>query len=398
MERDLLAELRSALAHLHDLAYLERHPLCERLGIAPSEVTGGRGRELKRVLQLSIEALDPGPSVRPTMPEARPYEILRRCYIGRQTMAHIAAQLGISERYAYHELRRGLEALASIVANYASSQAGDAREGDVRAAQVRAEVERLSMAAQQQVDLGDLLATVVRRLERMSAARQVMVDYRAEVEEATVMVNRTMLRQALFNLMSHLLSTSQPGDVLGVRLRRRGDWVYIALIAPQAQYPAETSPESPGAIAVQLLESMSIPWDWERTPREVCISLRILVTKERDLLVVDDNAGLITLVRRYLRRGRYRVRGAGSAKEALVAMRESLPDVILLDVMMPERDGWDLLETIGRMPERDRIKVIVCSVINDPELALTLGADAFLHKPFHADELFRLLQSLSSAT
>jgi len=110
-----LSNLRKALIRLHDPAYLESHPLARRIAFIAQAPTLSRGQLLRRTLRLSIEALDPGPEVPANSPEARPYQILRARYISQQGITRIAQQLGIGERQAYRELRRGLEALAQIL-------------------------------------------------------------------------------------------------------------------------------------------------------------------------------------------------------------------------------------------------------------------------------------------
>jgi len=54
---------------------------------------------------------------------------------------------------------------------------------------------------------------------------------------------------------------------------------------------------------------------------------------------------------------------------------------VILDVMMPGLDGWEVLQTLRKTPRTSRIPVVVCSVFNDPQLALSLGATVFLPKP-----------------
>ena len=61
--------------------------------------------------------------------------------------------------------------------------------------------------------------------------------------------------------------------------------------------------------------------------------------------------------------------------------RETPPDAILLDVMLPDQDGWEVLQTLKADPLTCEIPVIVCSVFDDPRLAESLGATGFIHKP-----------------
>jgi hypothetical protein len=121
-----ISDLRRALTHLHDPAYLENHPLALQISSTTqvSELSLSRGQLLSQVLRLSIEALDPGKDVAPTDSEARPYHILRNRYISRQGIPIIASQLGIGERQAYRELKRGMRALLNILNEYKGDKDG----------------------------------------------------------------------------------------------------------------------------------------------------------------------------------------------------------------------------------------------------------------------------------
>lgn len=68
-----------------------------------------------------------------------------------------------------------------------------------------------------------------------------------------------------------------------------------------------------------------------------------------------------------------------------------MPDVILLDVMMPHQDGWQVLQRLQAQVGTQHIPVIVCSVFDDPELARSLGAVDFLPKPVSRLQLLRAL-------
>ncbi|MBX6771987.1 MAG: response regulator [Chloroflexi bacterium] len=108
-------------------------------------------------------------------------------------------------------------------------------------------------------------------------------------------------------------------------------------------------------------------------------------------LVVDDNADVVLLFQRYLG-GLFDVHEATSGEQALQLARRLRPNVITLDVMMPSQDGWEVLQILKHDPATAAIPVIVCSVIRERELALSLGAAEFLAKPISAPELLAALQ------
>jgi CheY-like chemotaxis protein len=109
------------------------------------------------------------------------------------------------------------------------------------------------------------------------------------------------------------------------------------------------------------------------------------------LLVVDDNEGFVDLFRRYLAGHNWQVVGATSSAEARQVIAAARPTVIALDVMMPKEDGWEFLMALKTSEDTHAIPVIICSVLNEPQLALTLGAATYLAKPVAQQALLRAL-------
>jgi len=108
----------------------------------------------------------------------------------------------------------------------------------------------------------------------------------------------------------------------------------------------------------------------------------ILPTLEQlPVLVIDDNADALRLMQRYAAGTRYRVLGAQDWRGALDIARETSPQIIVLDVMMPDIDGWDLIGRLQHHPLTSNVPIIVCSVLAQEELALSLGARDYLRKP-----------------
>jgi CheY-like chemotaxis protein len=112
------------------------------------------------------------------------------------------------------------------------------------------------------------------------------------------------------------------------------------------------------------------------------------------VLVIDDNEGLLRLVERFLQGQACRVIATRHGQEGLRLAQELVPDVVILDVMMPEMDGWELLQRLRTHPRTAGIPVIVCSVIKDPNLARSLGASLFLPKPVSREEIMTGLRRL----
>jgi CheY-like chemotaxis protein len=128
----------------------------------------------------------------------------------------------------------------------------------------------------------------------------------------------------------------------------------------------------------------------------VGFDLELTSAAHNQVLVVDDNELIIELIRRYLVPRGYEVASAPSADRALELAEQMHPFAMTVDLMMPDRDGWDLLKALLQRPTTRDIPVIVCSVLRQKELALSLGATAFLEKPVKEDELLAVLTALDS--
>jgi excisionase family DNA binding protein len=108
------------------------------------------------------------------------------------------------------------------------------------------------------------------------------------------------------------------------------------------------------------------------------------------VLLVDDDAKVRELVRVNLEFEGYSVREAGSAEEGMTAIEEAKPDLVLLDVMMPQTDGWEMLRRIQERYGAGAIPVVMFSGKVDEQAqaqAATSGAQGFVGKPFDLQQL-----------
>lgn len=109
------------------------------------------------------------------------------------------------------------------------------------------------------------------------------------------------------------------------------------------------------------------------------------------LLIADDNPGNIFLLRRYLQEDEYEIVTAANGQETLQILRSAPFDLVLLDVNMPEMDGFQVLEQIRNDPNLAHIPVVIITAARldpvDMQYALNLGADDYIVKPFDRREL-----------
>lgn len=112
------------------------------------------------------------------------------------------------------------------------------------------------------------------------------------------------------------------------------------------------------------------------------------------ILVVDDDAPIRELLRQELGEVGYEIQEARNGKEALEKVRASAPDLIILDVMMPEMNGFDVAAVLKNDPDTMDIPIIILSIMKDQERGYRLGIDRYLTKPIDTDQLFQEVGSL----
>ena len=110
------------------------------------------------------------------------------------------------------------------------------------------------------------------------------------------------------------------------------------------------------------------------------------------VLVIDDDPTIHDLLKRLLQRQGFKVNGVQSGREGLKQARDIKPDVIILDVMMPEMDGWNVLSSLKNDPVLSEIPVVMLSMIEDKHMGFALGAADYLTKPIDREKLSSLLR------
>jgi signal transduction histidine kinase/CheY-like chemotaxis protein/HAMP domain-containing protein len=110
------------------------------------------------------------------------------------------------------------------------------------------------------------------------------------------------------------------------------------------------------------------------------------------VLCIDDDAEVIELLRRYLIPEGYSVKGANSGDEGIRLAQELHPSVITLDIMMPEKDGWQVLRELKNNPATTDIPVIIHSIVDNRPLALSLGALEVVPKPSEPKKILSIVE------
>jgi two-component system response regulator ResD len=114
----------------------------------------------------------------------------------------------------------------------------------------------------------------------------------------------------------------------------------------------------------------------------------------KKILVVDDDKNICELLRLYLEKEGYEVILAFDGEEALIKFEHNLPDIILLDIMMPRLDGWQVCRKIRKNSEIPIVMLSAKGEVFDKVLGLELGADDYIVKPFDTKEVVARIKAV----
>jgi len=385
---DFVKRVKDALEHLYDLSYLQHHPLLQELGLTAQHATGPAGQQLRRELAAAIEALNPG-LVPFRAPHARLYNLVRLRYVERMTVREAGHELGLSLRQTHRDLRRGEESVAEVL--WARCSATPRPEPSAfQLSSFQAEMSRLATHSHP-TDICALLQRAQNAVAQLALQRD--VSFRTEIPPEPVIVSTdpVIAEQALVNVLSHAAQQSHPGILQLALMDRQGQTRLTLRYFPESE---AANLSSVSLVVAQLVDRLGWALSYKEQPEGARVMALQMVTHGPTVLVIDDNQGLVELLERYLTDQACRVMPATDGHEGLRLAEEAPPDAIVLDVMMPGIQGWELLQRLRNQPETAAVPVIVCSVINNPELAYSLGASLFLPKPVSRQHVLDALRQL----
>lgn len=394
--------VHDALNELYDSVSLRSHPLAVALRLAPGDPLQ-RGQTLRREILEAIRSLHPASGVPARSPDWRIYRILELRYIEGLSPDEVINRVALSRSHYFHEQGRALEALVSALweryQGLHQPEATPPPSPEVPPTHqdlVRSEAERLysSPETQDAVPVAALLQDLEPVLVQLAAVTGVSLRVEAVHPNMVLPANRVLLRQALLEAVACLLRG--PGaEALEVLSFAESPYIGIDVLARVSSEKSEDQAKAQALSTMgtcrQLMTTMAghVETAEMRDTRRVRFAWQAPAL--RRLLVIDDNEGFEELFRRYLAGHGWEVVGARNGAQARVLIAQAQPTAIMLDVMMPQEDGWELLMALRRDEATRSIPIIVCSVINQPEVAITLGASASLPKPVTPQALLRVL-------
>ncbi len=388
-DHEFRKQVKDALEHLYDTAYLETHPLLSQFPNPATDSRLTRAQKLRSLLKETIEALRPQEGSPTGSPEWRSYLALRHRYVQGMSPGETEIELGISLRQLQRELHKGLDAATTHLWEKRSTAPALGLEA---AHELKDELNQWEIS-RQNCAVRTLLDDTLWICKPLLDERHVTMQIDLPVSLGPVFVDATLTRQALFKILRVLLKTCNNG-ILNC-LAREQECATEIVLQCQAQGGFET--EEDWKVAQMICEQHGNPLTTRALDGGIQVVLRLPRASQPRVLMIDDNAALHQLFERYLAPHHYQVIHAHSGPEGLQLAADGRPDIITLDVMMPNVDGWQVLRELVANPQTAAIPVVVCSVLKEPELAHSLGARAFLKKPVERLELVTTLARLLSS-
>jgi signal transduction histidine kinase/CheY-like chemotaxis protein/ligand-binding sensor domain-containing protein/heme exporter protein D len=295
--------------------------------------------------------------------------------------------------------------------------------------------------------------TVAEIVERATAATSSLLETRGlklvkdvKPDLPEVVGDRDRLIQVVINLISNAVKFTERGSVTCRAVERDGGVVVSVIDTGMGIAPADQpkvferfkqvgdtltdKPKGTGLglpICKEIVEhhggrvwveselgggstfSFTLPAKSERAAASAALSLESLVKQLRErvevsapmtrdgqpaILAVDDDPHIRELLRQELGEAGYRIRLAADGREALSEIRRERPDLVILDVMMPEINGFDVAAVLRNDPLTMDIPIMILSIVQDRERGFRLGVDRYLTKPIDTEVLFREVGAL----
>lgn len=388
----VVSELRQALNRLSDSESLRQSPLIARLGLEHQE---DPATALRAALVAAIESLRPVAGTSARSGDARLHAILFARYVEGHTQEAVAGCLGITPRHLRREQEVALSALARLLDVQYELGGGCGVQLDAlgergvsvdHSAEVNREMLWLADAHRHETsDVAPVLSEAGELVGGLAAERGVTLHLVSAPDVHRAHMPRTVLRQVVLNLLSAAVENLAPGGRVLLEARTAERHVVISMMV-RRKCLAPWSDMGAWGRAIDVSRQLAQLFGGHLSVSEVDdlvvakVSLPSVDQPAR-VLAIDDNTDTLRLWRRYVQRTRFTLIEANDPDEALAAAVKIQPALIVLDVMLPRVDGWELLRQFRHHVVTASIPIIVCTVLPQRQLALSLGAADFVQKP-----------------
>ena len=387
---------KDLMTHIHDFAALETHALAQVVDV-PKSFHSGRGHYIRQLVLDEIERFRPaGETPEIDTIEWRPYLILHKRYAEGVNLQELADYLAISKRQMRRDHSKALQALAGRLWDGVFRQKLEPTlNGE---ADSPAEGSQTFEIHPEPLDLSAVLRGIIRIIQRHLETEGVQLHL--EATEVSVLTDRVILRQILISLFNYAIHL-QSDNHLRVQVQQQdGQGRVIFQFAVDRQWADLSRDEAEDLLGsahfwgTRLNATLDEAFPPAGEAGEACLIFSMPVANQPTILVVDDQQPTLRMYQRYLSRSNFKVVGVDNPRQVFPLVQQLQPSLILLDVMMPQVDGWEILQGLQLHEAYRHIPVIVCSAWESADLALSLGASVFLKKPITQEQLQKAIKEV----
>lgn len=371
IDRECIHWTHDVLKALFDPTELQR---LAQLPIAQRRFADGAA--LRKSILKIIEQLRPSANISARSSAWRTYNILDMRYLQGLTQGEVAAQTHMTTRNVRYEQQKAIRAVATLLFSAFPERS-----------------ELLSPVFNQRSSFADVMEVLhgaMNVLDAVLVRQNLRINVSFPEALPPICAHPMHLRQLLICALGWL--TADMHDCkLDIRISTSSNQVLIHLQKPaMTEYPAVEELDDVCRLANGMQANVEVPND-------NALYIMLPIQASLRVLIIDDDPEAAELARRYLISSsdiKFEVVSTTQPGEAIKIAHSFKPACVLLDLMMPERDGWEVLSLLKTTPDTRAIPVIISSVLKEHRLSLALGASAVLHKPYSAAQLITTLRSV----
>jgi CheY-like chemotaxis protein len=380
---------------------------------------------IRQAIVAATEQIRPLAETPPTARTWRIYDLLVSRYVQELTQKETAQRLGITSRHLRREQQQAIHVLAQRLwmkrqhsdgalqaatppAMNAEPAAPASHTITVGASPRGRPPEDTSTAWHDQLyqELGALrrqapgmVADVERVLQgvrelagALLASPGLKLEVGAVAKDLAVPIHPNVLRQLLITAVEKLAHVMNAGSIR-LQVEQHSGRVFFCTTGSPVAYGASIESEFVRAVMAEHGGAVHI----EQRADALVMELDLPVIQKATVLVIDDNTDLVHFYRRYTEGTRYQIIHVREGRHVFATIAQTRPQVIVLDVMLPDVDGWQLLIKLHEDPAMQAIPIVVCSVVRREGLARTLGAAQSLVKPVGRQDFINALEQALAA-
>jgi CheY-like chemotaxis protein len=401
IERISPEQLQAVLVHINNYGFLASQAIVDEIVKRLPDSAGPAGLRLRAFLLDRIEHMQPASAFDVSVSEWRQYIILTDRYVRQRPLWEIQDKLSLGERQMRREHHRALLALSMLIhAHLSSARSQSQAQADAfePTGQLEDAVQRLTPSpgvfglAEMIEDVAQLIARARSGNWQEPGAASLPLHMTITPPTLKAHTDRGILHQLLLKL-AQLSVWNGNADGLCVSAWLRDGQAHVSFEGP---FTIESEQQDQHYKLCQWLAE-SLGSRLTHTADRVSFALPA-GTQARKVLIVDDEPSALELFQSYLSGQNFDVFTESKPENALRNVTTIQPELVVLDVMMPALDGWEVLQRLHHMPVMRDVPIVACSVLNDAELAQALGAARFLKKPILRQQLIRVLTELLPAS